>query len=44
LQKAIEKQDALEIFYDQNKYETQEEQEHIKGLEQKVVGTYENIQ
>jgi hypothetical protein len=43
LQKETEKRDALEIVYEQAKYETQEEREHIKGLEQKVAGTYEKI-
>jgi hypothetical protein len=33
----------LEIVYEQAKYETQEERERIKGLEQKVGGTYEKI-
>ena len=43
LKQERKKQDALEIFYDQDKSETQEEWEHIKGLEQKVAGTYEKI-
>jgi hypothetical protein len=33
----------LEIVYEQDKYETQEEREHIKGLEQKVARTYKKI-
>jgi hypothetical protein len=33
----------LEIVYEQAKLETQEERERIKGLEQKVAGTYEKI-
>jgi hypothetical protein len=37
------KQDALEIVYEQAKSETQEERERIKGLEQKVAGTYKKI-
>jgi hypothetical protein len=43
LQQATEKRDALEIVYEKAKYETQEERECIKGLEQKVAGTYEKI-
>jgi methionine synthase II (cobalamin-independent) len=34
---------VLEIVYEQAKSETQEERERIKGLEQKVAGTYEKI-
>jgi hypothetical protein len=43
LKQATKKQDALEIVYEKAKSETQEEREHIKGLEQKVAGTYEKI-
>jgi hypothetical protein len=43
LQRATEKWDMLEIVYEQAKSETQEERERIKGLEQKVAGTYEKI-
>jgi len=43
LQREIEKWDTLEIVYEQDKYETQEERECIKGLEQKVAGNYKNI-
>jgi hypothetical protein len=31
------------LIYEQAKLETQEEREHVNGLEQKVVGTYEKI-
>jgi hypothetical protein len=43
LQQATEKWDVLEIVYEQAKFETQEEKERRKGLEQKVAGTYEKI-
>jgi hypothetical protein len=43
LQQEIERWDTLEIIYEKNKFETQEENEHMKGLEQKVAGTYEKI-
>jgi hypothetical protein len=34
---------VLEIVYEKAKFETQEEKERRKGLEQKVAGTYEKI-
>jgi hypothetical protein len=43
LKQATKKRDALEIVYEKAKSETQEERERIKGLEQKVAGTYEKI-
>jgi phosphate uptake regulator len=43
LQQATEKRDALEIFYEQAKSETQKERENIKGLEKKVEETYKKI-
>jgi hypothetical protein len=43
LQQVMEKQDTLEILCEQAKFETQEERERKNGLDQKVVGTYENI-
>jgi hypothetical protein len=39
----MEKRHALKIVYEQAKSETREERECIKGLEKKVVGTYEKI-
>jgi hypothetical protein len=43
LKHAKKKQDELKIGYEKAKSETKEEREHLKGLEQKVVGTYEKI-
>jgi DNA repair exonuclease SbcCD ATPase subunit len=43
LKQATKKRDTLEIVYEKAKSETEEEREHIKGLEQKVAGTYEKI-
>jgi hypothetical protein len=43
LQQATEKQDVLEIIYEQDTLETQEKREHRNGLEQKFVGTHEKI-
>jgi hypothetical protein len=31
---------VLEIIYEQAKFETQEEREHMNALEQKFAGTY----
>jgi hypothetical protein len=41
--KKIKKRDMLEIVYDKDKYKSKQEREHMKGLEQKVEGTYEKI-
>jgi hypothetical protein len=43
LQQETEKWDAMEISYEQAKWETQDEREHVNGLEHKVAGTYEKI-
>jgi hypothetical protein len=43
LQHAMEKWDALELIYEQFNLETQEEREHMNGLGQNVVETYEKI-
>jgi hypothetical protein len=43
LKQTIEKWDTLEIVYEQANLDTQEEREQLKGLEQKVEGTYKKI-
>jgi hypothetical protein len=43
LKKAIKKQDELKVGYEKAKSEIEEERKCLKGLEQKVAGTYENI-
>jgi hypothetical protein len=43
LKQARKKQDTLEIVYEKAKSKTDEDRECIKGLEQKVAGTYEKI-
>jgi hypothetical protein len=43
LKHAPKKQGELKIGYEKAKYETEEERECLKGLEKKVVGTFENI-
>jgi hypothetical protein len=43
LKKETKKKDVLEIVYEKAKSNIEEERECIKGLEKKVVGTYENI-
>jgi hypothetical protein len=43
LKQATKEQDELKVGYEKAKSETEEEREHLKGLEQKVAGTYEKI-
>jgi hypothetical protein len=43
LKQARKKWEVLEIVYEQDKYETQEERECIKGLQKKMAGTYKKI-
>jgi predicted nucleic acid-binding Zn-ribbon protein len=43
MKQATKKWDALEVVYEQDKSESQEERECIRGLEQKLTGTYEKI-
>jgi hypothetical protein len=43
LNHATKEQDALKVGYENAKSEFEEERENLKGLEQKVVGTYEKI-
>jgi hypothetical protein len=43
LKQATKEQDELKVGYKKAKSETEEEREHLKGLEQKVVGTYEMV-
>jgi uncharacterized coiled-coil DUF342 family protein len=43
LNKVEDKWDELELIYDQSNLDTKEEREHVNGLEQKVVETYEKI-
>jgi hypothetical protein len=43
LKQETKEQDELKVGYKKAKYETEEERKCLKGLEQKVVGTYEKI-
>jgi hypothetical protein len=43
LKHAMKKQEKLKIGYEMAKSKTEEEGKHLKGLEQKVAGTYEKI-